>query len=434
MKLKTILAGIALLLTGALLPSCNLDNNDFTAIEPEITNFYFDTIYTQRGDLVTHYKYLFTIDNTSTSSDTTLIYNTDSLPYQSILDSVPITFTTSATVYHKAKDGLYSLLSGKDTLDFRQPQVFYVTGNDEAGNIIQKLYKIQFNTHQIDPDSIPWQSFEPSIQIKGHSRTVLLNNQLYVFTDGGELYTASVSNANSWQKITHSQSFDYTSATVFAGRIYVLAEGKVYASSNGSDWEEQITLNSDANVEALLGANDNYLGAIKGGYFVSTKGSTWMQGASAGSFQRGNAASTTYRLSTNPSIQQVAVLGLHKTGDSEMTLLVAEDDLLNWSEQGPISSLDYCLPYDEDRALIHYGKNKFYAFGTTNSGAFDSYYMSNGLYWEKATNHSMFQKSFNDRQEFSVTVDANNYIWLVFSATDSKPTTIYKGRFNSYYF
>ena len=63
-----------------------------------------------------------------------------------------------------------------------------------------------------------------------------------------------------------------------------------------------------------------------------------------------------------------------------------------------------------------------------------SYYMSSGLYWEKTTNHSMFQDAFNDRQEFSVVVDANNYIWLVFSATGSKSTTIYKGRFNSYSF
>lgn len=434
MKLKNIFAGVALLFTVALLPSCSLDNNDFTAIEPEITDFYFDTIYTQRGNLITHYKYLFTIDDASTSSDTILIYNTDSLPYQSILDSVPITFTSSATVYHKAEDGLYSLLSGNDTLDFRKAQIFYVTGNDEAGNMLQKVYKIKFNAHQVDPDSIAWQSYESNVEIKGRSRSVILNDQLYVFTEEGKLYTASVNNASSWQQITNSLPFDYTSATVFAGKIYVLAEGKVYISSDGRSWDEQTALSTDGNVEALLGANSNYLGAIKGGYFVSTEGNTWTQGLSAGSFQRGNAASTTYTLATNPSIQQVAVLGRHKSGDTEMTLLVAEDDLLNWSEQGPVDSIDYCLPYDEDRALIHYGGHKFYAFGSTSSGAFNSYYMSSGLYWEKTTNHSMFQDAFNDRQEFSVVVDANNYIWLVFSATGSKSTTIYKGRFNSYSF
>jgi len=118
-----------------------------------------------------------------------------------------------------------------------------------------------------------------------------------------------------------------------------------------------------------------------------------------------------------------------------MTLLVAEDDLLNWSEQGPVDSINYCLPYDEDRALIHYGdNNKFYAFGNSESGSFNSYYMSSGLYWEKTTNHSMFQEAFNGRQEFSVVVDANHNIWLVFSATGTKPTTIYKGRSNSYSF
>lgn len=433
MKINFIFAWIGFLLFMAILPSCNKDDDAFYETSTAINSFAFDSVRDAYGEKVKNSDYPFTIDLTW-KTDTALIYNKDSLPYRSNLSRTLISVTSPATIYRLTQEG-YALFQNRlDTLDCNRPIILKAVGADAYGNATEKIYKITFNVHQVNPDSVPWKTYSPTINFEGKQKSLIFQGHLFLFMENGNIYSTSLSDGTQWTRTASNPAFDYTSATVFAGRIYIVANGNVYASSNGTDWEIQPLLSTDSNVETLLGATDLYLSGIKNGKYCTTTGTDWEIGGSANGFQRTYPSSVTYKLSTNEHIQQVAVLGLSDGNSIAHSLLVAEENLLNWSHWGPVDSVFYQLPNEPRMALIRYRGDKFYSFGGSSSNSFKDYYTSDGLYWTHHTNHTFFPEEFSYRGEFSVVVDPENYIWIIFSQSTGGNAVIYKGRFNSYNF
>lgn len=433
MKRNFIFVGIGILFLLTILPSCNEDKDYFYETSTTITAFAFDSVRNAYGEKIKNSDYPFTIDLTW-KEDTALIYNKDSLPYHTDLSRVLLTLTSSATVYRLTEDGYVLFQNKQDTLDCNQPIILKAYGADAERNILEQNYKIVFNVHQTDPDAIAWQSFPSNINFEGKQKSFIFQERLFLFMENGIIYSASLTNPSQWTRINSGLAFDYASATVFAGKIYLVADGKVYTSSNGTAWEIQPALSAGYDVETLLGATDQYLSGIKNGRYCSTMGTSWETGGAAIEFQRTWPSAVTYPLSTNSHIRQMAILGLPSAGSSAHSLLVAEDNLLNWAQWGPVDSTAYQLPNNSRMALIRYRGDQFYSFGGATGNSFQEYYTSNGLYWTKHANRTFFPGEFSHRAEFSAFVDPENYIWVVFSLSTRGNAVIYKGRFNSYNF
>ncbi len=434
MKINFILAWIGILPLLAILPSCNKDNDVFYEISTTINSLTFDSIRDSYGERVKNTDYKFTID-LEWKTDTALIYNSDSLPYRSDLTRTLLTYSSSATIYRLTGDNNYELfISKQDTLDVNQPVILKAVGSDAYGNVLEQIYKVTFNVHQVNPDLVTWQKFSPDVSIEGKHKSLLFNEKIFLFMENGTILSAPLSNAEKWTRTAPNVPFDYSSATVFAGRIYLASTGNVLLSTDGINWTIEPNLSADNDIETLLGSTDYYLAGIKNGHYSTTTGMNWETGRSANGFKRTWPSSVTYPLTTNSKIQQVALLGVSSTNPVASSLLVAEENLLNWATWGPVDSTAYQLPNDPRMALIRYRDHKFYSFGGSDDTSFQYYYTSDGLYWTPHTNHTFFPSEFSRRADFSALVDPENYIWIVFSESPQAEATIYKGRFNSYNF
>lgn len=435
MKISSLFVTLATLLATALLPACSEDGSDYTATSTTIYSILYDSVYDRYGNHIVYSDYRMTVDATSGTNDTVLVYNSDSLPYQSDVSKVRLTISTSANAYLEVGHDQYRIISTTDTFDCRKPLVIRSVGNDAEGNILQKVYKLEFRIHQVDMDSVAWQEITGVPGFEGRLKTAFFGGRIYVFSETGTIHSAPVAQPDAWREENTVEGFDYASPTVFAGRIYLTAQGKVYSSTDGSTWEEANALNQDGTVETLLGATSQYMAGIKDGYYCSTQGSGWRKGTKVSTFERTGVNACVYPLTTNPHIQQIAILGRNTTDtEGRHNLLVAEEELLNWGEWGPVDSLNYLLPFQEGNVMIRYKDNQFYCFGGYGETAFENYYTSGGLYWEKHKNYTFFPETFQGRKEFAAAVDQENYIWIVFSNCTSQPATLFRGRLNSYNF
>ena len=416
----------------SLLTSCSDQDEVYPSISTTVYSVLYDSVYDRYGDRIVYADYRMTLDAAAGLGDTILVYNVDSLPYQSDVSRVRLTVSTSATVFMETAPGTLRHVTSADSVDARTPIILHAAGSDSKGNVLTQILKLEFRVHQINADSVAWRSYSGTPNFTGRVKTLIFGERLYVFTEHGNAYYTNTGTPGTWTTVTGlPANFDYVSPTVFAGKLYLIAEGKVYTSENGNTYTVQPTLSLGDNVEALLGATSDYLSAVKGGYYQSTQGATWQQGGLAAGFIRTGMNACTYALATNPEIEQIALLGKPKPEDTRHSLLVAEQNLLNWGNWGPVDTVGFYLPFDADHVLIRYAGDQFYVFGGSGREAFDHYYTSQGLYWRKRPSRGFFLEAFKGREHMDAIVDKDNYIWLVFSQS-SKPAAVYRGRLNSY--
>lgn len=413
------------------LPACQ-DETEYTAISTTVYSILYDSVFDRYGNAIVYADYPLTVDETSGLNDTVLVYNTDSLPYQSDLSRAKLTVSSSATIYQELANGEFQLLQS-DSVDCRRPVLLRAMGNDEAGNVTWSVIKLEFRVHKIDTDSVVWVEYPDVPDFSGRLKTLLYQGRVYLFTEGGSIYSTSADAPSAWRSEGTPGQFDYNSPVVFAGRLYLVGGGNVYASTDGSTWTLQESLSRDGDVETLLGATSGYLSGIKGGYYCSTQGNEWQTGGSAADFVRTGTNPCVYTLPTNSTIEQIAILG-RRTDETigRHCLLAAEDSLLNWSQWGPVDSTGYYLPFDENHEMIRYGEGDFYVFGGTGNDAFTEYYTSKGLYWDRHANYTFFPEAFRGRSYFSAFTDEEEYIWIVFCSSSRGPATMFRGRLNSY--
>lgn len=434
MKILSHFTLLLFLLGGLLsLPACRDYDTDYVEISTTIYSILYDSVFDRYGNAIDYTDYPLTVDETSGLNDTVLVYNTDSLPYQSDLSRAMLTISTSATMYLELESGEFQLLQSDSSVDCRRPVLFRAMGYDASGNVTWSVIKLEFRVHQIDTDSVVWTEFEGVPDFSCRLKTLLYQGRVYIFTEDGDIYSAPSDDPTAWRSESTPGQFDYNSPIVFAGRLYIVGGGNVYVSSDGSTWTLQESLSRDGDVETLLGATSDYLSGIKGGLYCSTQGNEWQTSFSAAGFTRTGTNPCLYTLSTNSGIEQVALLGrLTDETLGRHCLLAAEDSLLNWSAWGPVDSVGYYLPFDENHEMIRYGDDDFYVFGGTGSDAFTEYYTSKGLYWDYHANYTFFPETFQGRSYFSAFTDDERYIWIVFCSSSRGSATLFRGRLNSY--
>ncbi len=430
---------ILALLAGTLIltASCFDSAKEETTSQAAITSFtlgYFNVrkndINADRRDTIIEIRdngalYPMTIDQGNNR-----IYNTDSLAYGSILNSVTCLVRAFGKVYCGYEDSMDSLFYPwfpELALDFTRPLKFYAVSTD--GSYIRE-YSFDLNVHTMDPDSMRWSGSYgtgfPSFRLKS---AVSINDSVYVFgTDESGLLAVTARNVRegSWSGLTNLVGLDVTkwsgTVTTYQDRFYTICGTSLFCSHNGIDW-------SLCGTGLLkLFASGTETGTM---YAVNTEGKivssedmvTWkiVQDVPV-DFPDTPAILFANTLSSNPSISRHVLAGLISNGiekESSVWIKLSVDSV--WTRQSDAQNGRLSLPAMDRLAIFSYDGSLF-AFGTP----FDSFWqsMDHGLTWRWCdpfaddysthNNFMQFPDGLKGRDlDFTYALDSYGGIWIM---------------------
>lgn len=197
----------------------------------------------------------FTIDF---SYDTALVYNEDSLPYGTKLDSVAARFFFETTIGYAlfCSDSDSVILSTTDTLDFRpRPCLLYVLSEDQKN---EQYYHIYVNVHQVDPDLYVWNCAKENL-FSGNKdvHAEYFNDQICLFTQdgmGAQLYTSPDGILWSAAQSPTGLPAGANVRQIIKGKDFLFyAEGtRLYSSADGLNWTVQDCSSLGLTLESML--------------------------------------------------------------------------------------------------------------------------------------------------------------------------------------
>lgn len=444
MRIKFLSVIVSFLFVSLAISSC-LDSDDSSyelSSDATVHAFGLDTIYGKH--------YTFTIDQLRR-----VIYNRDSLPIgaDTIINHILIdTFTVSGWVTAGINDTIFDYT--KDSVDFapivnkQEGMKFKVHAPDGT----YREYTVQINRHNQDPDSLVWKEMEvySENKIAGKQRAVILNNDLWVYTNTNQAYkTSTEAGRYGWQPVNlidYPSDADPESVVNFKKKVnsltnevsqilYIVTEGKkVYQSIDGETWAEVTALGN--NIEALIASLTGTLtGITSEGYFcTSNDGETWNRNDKdeiiltevPQDFPRKNIYAAQF--STSNSMPQVMVIGT-PSASAKLTIPWFHMEGDGWADMSSTSYDAYC-PVMPNPAGMYYG-GKFYIFGSKEVNKLDAIYSSiTGIAWYKTEKKFLLPEDFEKiTSPYSITIDNQNYIWVIFGG-DLKANAVWRGRLN----
>lgn len=318
MRIK-LLSAIASFLTISFVMSSCLGNDETVEYSPNalVQSFALDKVL--------GVNYLFTIDQLNGK-----IYNQDSLPVGSdtIINKILITDLTTLglTTIRNHADTADSLFNTADSVNLvgtmEKPFKFKVWA---PNGIVTKNYEIEVRVHQQQPDSLNWEmplaiNYAPSIQ--GKQKSIIFNNQIFVYSEGQPVYITSLSDGKNWSPTTVKglPNTSLSSLVVFTNKLYATVAGstKAYTSTDGINWSESalgdniVTFISPIN-DILTGIKvyqevDNNGGNVAVERFCTTDGSTWVKGDIVPErFPQNNISATVYKNAIG--VENVMIVG-----------------------------------------------------------------------------------------------------------------------------
>lgn len=448
MKTKFLSIIVGLFATSFVMTSC-LSTTDPVSYEVDGTlkAFSFDSIKVDNSRYVVGRKHPFSIQQNGENA-TSLVYNANLLPVNTNLKKVKVNMSTSGYVTY-LKEGKETAWNSTDTLDFTSPIDFTITAYNSDGSTVKRIYKVSFNKYSQDPDSLNWgtSAYANNTGIVGKHKSVIYNGKVYTFQDNNSSQLRVSSSAETdgatWAVLTPITGIpvkaDYSSINVFNGKLYILADGNVYASTDAVNWSKQDALS--ANIKQLLVSFDGKLAAIKDlngelRFCVTTNGSTWVDGDIVpATFPVKNTSATSYPLKTNSNIKTAILVG-ETLAESTVAVPWSTFDGKSWAdlkfEKKDATSVDYSCPIAKNVSIIYYN-NKLYTFGGQGASSFEAFYTSGeGIVWKKVTEKVRFPSVFKGREGYSYVIDKNNFIWMIWGGAGSAGAdNLWKGRINS---
>lgn len=444
MRIKFLSVILSFLLMSIAISSClDSDENYEYSSDATIRAFGIDSI--TKG---VYYK--FTIDQLKRE-----IYNVDSLPMgaDSIIKRILIdTLTVTGWVTSGLNDTVFNM---NDSVDLREPIKLKVHAAD---GITTREYTIKVNVHTQDPDSLIWREMPslPASPASGKQRTVVLNEDLFVYTSTTTAYRTSVSNPASiqWGNLITISGLPLdaklTSIINFSNRLYTTAEsGKAFYSDNGTTWEEMdmqgmhmVTFLAGIPEDKVTGSKNTLTGifAIDGKNFFCAKKleeTIWEKGEEVpADFPLKEIYSTVF---TNASgIKQTVVVGNTET-EVKATIPWFKMDGYSWTPMRALA--DKFCPAMKNPSIMHYG-GRFHIMG----GEFKTIYSSPaGLNWTESADKFRYASKrvvipgededdedtieykslFEGKGDYSLAIDKNHYIWIAWN-----DCSVWRGRLN----
>lgn len=364
----------------------------------------------------------------SINQRTQVIENLDSLPYGTLTGSVVTTVTyTGAVLQHRAADAPeeaeWSGYKNTDSVDFSKPRQYVVLSSDGTG---VRFYTVKLNVHQQQGDVTKWSQRAAAEGLSQCTamRTAKLQDHLMVYgqTSMGTLVRQFDTQANAWTSVAHSFPANAVVETLCRNSeaLYVSTrDGQIYRSQDGCSWQ---MMGSAVVGQRLVAVTDHLLYALQDGHLMSTvDAETWVveqlddeesylprEGVRSICYQRDNGnhrlVLVGYRPGMGDKCAQVWAKSWYAT-----TGRTQEADA-QWMYYPVTSENYYHLPVLGQLHTFYYD-NKLMAMGTK----LDRIYMSqdHGITWKGSDEVTIPQELDGAQSVMAVTVDADNYIWIV---------------------
>ena len=402
-KMLPLLVVLAGLLTG--LPACNnTHSQDYYAAQ--LTHFGFDS-FPDFED------YTFYIDNFGHR-----IYNLDSLPFLSEVDSLFPTITAVSTNDEIYIDG--ELWKVKEIRDWSKSPV-RLSNTSEDGRYTS-TYDVYVNIHQVDPDSMQAVSLSTQYPAAVRDHKVLAADAgfcVYFLNADSSFVRSSSADGSVWSAQEVCQGLDSTalacSLSEFGDSLYIVTQsGKMLASADGLSWS------AVADTTPVWGL----FGTLSGRKYLSEDALTGIVSDTAGVWHFGRYESEWMLGDTLPAdfpVRGFATTASRTVTDVEFLLVTtglnrsnaysngcwATMDGLYWATTA--SSLSTVTP--REGAQLFYYQDELYLYGgCTDDGCTD-----NTLYC--SANHGIDWETAEDKMQLTAVGEGLGYAQVITDGT-----------------
>jgi hypothetical protein len=349
---------------------------------------------------------VFTIDETNA-----LIYNYDSLPYQSPKDSFIPTimgYLLSAVYINDSIE-----YSGSDTIDFSN--LVKLTSYAENGENNQ-TYRVEVRVHSVDPDLYIWQKAGGNIYTETplEEKAYFFKGQIYLFVrTATDAYLYRSTDAKTWQKETITLPLTATFQKIIktATGFLVVDNNNLYETTDGIRWTNSTLTTSlsyllfELNKKIYALGNDNSI------YETSDK-IQWNSVASAPSnFPIKGAA---INVSYTPNGQAHAYVAGGETANGDFLSTVwSTDNGSYWTEL--TEGINYFTPRSGASIIQYDGMLMLFGGKDKNGVVSDPHWISSnyGLVWKRPSAKIILSSDFQSRFDQSVIIDDNLGIYIV---------------------
>ena len=355
------------------------------------------------------------------------VYNADSLPFATRVDKVVVSMQLSgyAQIYVDSTDTFENFLS-TDSLDFTTPRKFRITSGDDE---YYKDYTVSVNVHQVDPERMAWDVYEPLDSVSTPLRVLEFNNRMCLFTEKEEqlmFAESSLTGEPSWSEACPLEGLpaDAAVATIqrFGNSLYLAAADGVYVSADAKKWSLCYAVDVAL---AIVGASDDdrMWVATTDSLFSTTDGVSYVnEGALPAGFPVYGVSIASYKLNHNSDILRYMLVGYadkEMQGKSSVWSRLSTEKV--WTKYENENNA-FSSPSLKGLTVMRYD-NSLYAIGgagvaqSENVGAFSSFYISrdNGITWKAP--EGFYQRIPADLKgndaPFVATVDSGNVMWIV---------------------
>lgn len=432
--------------------SCLGSSSDTIAVS---SSPYFSSLVFKSNDSIPYLNTAaFTLGEYDAASKDSIIVNLDSLPYKTRIDSVNPTFTfksSAAIRFYYLPGNKYKRdsvwLTGKDTIDFRQP---VTVKNFASDGKTYKKYIVKTNVHKVNPEAYSWSKVSDNLGQADfkNQKAITRNDTLFYYqNDGTNGFLNVSSDGQTWTPKTVTGlpvNTPLNDMTLFKGQVFVSKDGfNLYSSSNGINWVKKSL--TEFSFKSLLFVFNEQLWAVVQAsdasyhFANSTDGVIWtMRGTIPNNFPVSDFASVSFKSPTGKE-RVLVTNGYSANGSIEYSRWTTEDVTgVNWldfdTENGTLEDLVV------GGSIISYD-NKLLAFGLNSDGT-SLYKISKdeGLSWQvpDATLNilpSAYRANPRNYQSVVVfkpkTYDKINSATLKEEITKSNKIFIFGGKFNS---
>lgn len=382
------------------------------------------------------------------------IYNPDSLPYGTNGTKMLVSVITvnNGVAGLKALMGTdVKAISETDSLDFSVPRTIVVRSSDGK---YTRDYTVKVNIHKQKGEDFSWTLLGTNTQMTSFEaiRAFTIGDKVVAFGSDGTNTTAvqtSASDGSTWTPVTFSfngllPADMYQQIVKKGDRLYMILNGKLLSSSDGSEWDEE----GSTDMKQLVAASSDKLYAYdnSGEIQSSSDGASWTADgidSDASLLPTTDINYTCSALRTNNDVERVILLGNRdvSTYEADTTAVIWSklDDTGNYAVNLPWAyyTFDirskYILPRLANISLTSYGKY-ILALGGKGIGkctkpAYSQIYSSvdGGLTWQDEAGIQLPSAINKSAKSMAMLTDDENHLWIICAGTGQ----VWRGRLNS---
>lgn len=383
---------------------------------------------------------IYNIDNTRG-----LIYNTDTLPFGSVVKSVKTNINVAGTPYFHIpdSDNVYHNVQWTSNLeiDLTSPIKISVISTDDS---YKREYTLLTNIYDADPDSMKWEglaslpegiTYANAVDCDGTMTVLGLNNE------SEPCFTRYDGNSGEWTApapcIGLDRTVKFQSLSIHNNMFIINDADNILTSADCENWSNA---NPDTDIEMLLPFRQTgdygtaWAITADGWIATSTDLEKWLKIQELPSgFPAKNLGGICNRLATNRNILRYIITGTDS--ENKETLIWTKLSTENiWSQVIPAEDHNLKCPAFNNLATILYD-GRLYSFG----GAMNNFYESrdNGISWRECKSIIETYNSWNNFMQlpkaykgidkpFCFAAGQDNSIWLM--SSDSRG--VWKGYIN----